>query len=485
MSLLFDLGSIWAGFAAVANVYANRPAVAAGETEWTYGRLFEEADAFRRLLDSEIGRSAVLFAPRNTPSSLAFLLGAIGSTALPLLADPAWKTAELAAVAQRCGARVAAIEADSDGPIGSESQVKRITLFKLGNAVEPVPVTDGTAFGRFTSGTTGFSRCLQFCDRAALAASAGWCEATQISAEDRILCLATLNNGLAFNTSIFSILLSGGVLAFHPGLLVRGSLSKTLAAVQPTILVAFPFAYELLASGKGDLRMPSTMRLAVSSAAPLSPEVRSKWAAETGLRICDYYGLAELGPCTFNDGSVPDSMGVALPGVSFAITSSGGEMVEPGASGQIRVRTQSMASGYLDLAEPDFASNLDEQNYYVTKDMGILTETGHLKLRGRLGELVNIAGRKIDPAEVAAVIRNIAGVGEVVVRREDDSARPFLAAYIESRTIRRADVVSFCTEHLAQYKIPQSITILPELPRSAAGKVSMGMLATTTEGSSK
>jgi acyl-CoA synthetase (AMP-forming)/AMP-acid ligase II len=90
---------------------------------------------------------------------------------------------------------------------------------------------------------------------------------------------------------------------------------------------------------------------------------------------------------------------------------------------------------------------------------------------------VNVAGRKIDPAEVEAVIRRMAGVREVVVRKEEDPTRPFLAAYIESSTVQRDHVVQFCSEHMAQYKIPQLITILPQLPRSAAGKISVGMIA--------
>jgi long-chain acyl-CoA synthetase len=475
----FAAESLWAAFEAAALAYANHPAVSIGDVEWTYCRLFDEADAFRRRLNRE-GNQVVLFVPRNTPDSLAFLLGATGSTSVPLLADPAWKTAELEAIAHRCGASMAACDSVTAQLLPSVARAEEqggIGIFKLANPSEPVPRRHDTSFGRFTSGTTGFSRCLQFCDQAALAAAEGWCGAANVCSDDRVLCLATLNNGLAFNTSIFSVLLSGGMLAFHPGMLVRGSLAKTMVMVEPTVFVAFPFAYELLASAKSDVWIPSTVRLAVSSAAPLSAGVRSKWEGDTGLRICDYYGLAEVGPCTFNDGSVPGSMGVPLRGVDFAVFNENGRVAATGETGRIRVKTRSMASAYLDSDPPDFASNLDERNYYVTKDTGLLTMDGRLELRGRVGQVVNIAGRKIDPAEVEAVIRRITGVREVVVRREEDPTRPFLAAYIESSTVQRDDVVQFCSEHMAQYKIPQLITILPQFPRSAAGKISLGMIA--------
>jgi acyl-coenzyme A synthetase/AMP-(fatty) acid ligase len=357
-----------------------------------------------------------------------------------------------------------------------------ITLSKVvlpRKQADAVPLRDDTAFGRFTSGTTGFSRCLQFRNQAALAAAASWCEATEISFRDRVLCLATLNNGLAFNTSIFSVLLSGGMLAFHQGMLMRRPLSKTLANVDPTILVSFPFVYELMAGRKSGNTKQRTLRLAVSSAAPLSEKVRIKWKEDTGLGICDYYGLAEVGPCTFNDGFVPHSVGVALNGVSFAITGEEGQEVNAGQAGQIRVKTNSMASDYLDRLQPSFTRNLDSRNYYITRDLGRLTSDNRLLLQGRIGRVVNVAGRKIDPAEIEAVIRQMSGVHDVVVQGEDHLGRMFLSAYIESSTVLRQEVVEFCASHIAQYKIPQRIVILPELPRSSAGKISLGRIAET------
>jgi acyl-coenzyme A synthetase/AMP-(fatty) acid ligase len=481
-ALQLSADSLWDAFRAAANHHSSRPAVSMAADVWSYGQLFTEADAIRRWIRSEVTGGPILFVPKNTQRSLAFLLGSIGSQRVPLFADPAWTGPELEGVIQRCGVSAAAWEGSP--PAGmrcltDESERGGIALFKVASSARnsnAVALRDDVAFGRFTSGTTGFSRCLQFRDQATLAATAGWCQATGMSFRDRVLCLATLNNGLAFNTSIFTILLSGGLLAFHQGMLLRGSLSKTLATVEPTILVSFPFVYELLFGANDCITQARTLRLAVSSAAPLSREVRLRWKKGTGLGICDYYGLAEVGPCTFNDGSVPNSVGVALPGVSFVITGRKGQQFDAGQTGQIRVKTNSMASDYLDNLQPRFSSNLDRQGYFITSDLGLITPDMRLLLQGRVGRIVNVAGRKIDPAEVETVIRQIPGVSDVMVRGENDLNRVYLAAYVESSTVLREDIVAFCAGRMAQYKIPQRIAILQALPRSSSGKISMGRM---------
>jgi long-chain acyl-CoA synthetase len=452
---------------------------------WTYGQLFDAADNCRRWLEAEVPSGPLLFLPRNTLSSLAFLLGSIGSGKVPLFGDTAWQVSEIEGVIQRCGVRAAAW----DGPLperlpglSAVSERGGLALLRVNApALHSAALRADTAFGRFTSGSTGFPRCLQFRDSATLAATGSWCQATEISSADRVLCLATLNNGLAFNTSIFTVLFAGGTLTFHEGLMVRTAVGRTLARTDPTILVAFPFAYELLTRSETFSASPS-LRLAVSSAARLPENVKESWLRQTSLRICDYYGLAEVGPCTFNDGTVSDSVGVPLPGVRVSITGDDGGELRPGETGQIRVSTRSMASAYLDDCTPDFASNLDERNYYVTKDRGLVSTNGRLALQGRIGRLVNVAGRKIDPSEVEALLRRMPGIREVVVRGEGGAERTFLAAYIESGSVTREDVVDFCLNQMAQYKVPQRIAIMPQLPRSSAGKVSVAGISAGMEG---
>jgi long-chain acyl-CoA synthetase len=469
----------------MAACYPTKPAVRRGEDVWSYEQLVSRIEEMRRWLSVAVAHGPILFVPRNTPASLAFLLAAMGSGKVPLLADPAWSAKELEGIVRRCAVRAIAWDGpctESAAWVGPPFLYEGIALYPIRmpeSEFASTALREDTVLGRFTSGTSGFAQCLQFRASAVLAAASSWRKAAGLSENDRVLCLATLNNGLAFNTSLLSLLLTGGTLVFHSGPLLASSVARTLSAVRPTVLVAFPLVYEMLADRK-DKRLDATgLRLAVSSAAPLPPAVRDWWRENTNLTICDYYGLAEVGPCTFNDGSVLDSVGVPLPGVSVRVTAEDGSVLPAGAVGRIRVQTQSMASDYLECSGNVFADNLDEHGCYVTRDLGLVTPRGHLVLHGRLGRLINMAGRKIDPSEVESALREMPGIQNVVVRAEETVERIILAAYLESTSVTREEVVEFCVGRLAQYKVPQKITILPQLPRSSAGKISLGRLEAT------
>jgi long-chain acyl-CoA synthetase len=477
--------AIWDALSEVTVRYRSKAAVCRGEEVWSYEQLWSRIEEMRHWLSAQITHGPVLFIPRNTPASLAFLLAAIGSGKVPLLADPAWSVRELEGIICRCAVRAIAWDGAAAASATweeSPSLCQGIALHRIAipeSELAPTALREDTVLGRFTSGTSGFAQCLQFRASAVLAAASSWRQGAGLSENDRVLCLATLNNGLAFNTSLLSLLLAGGTLVFHSGSLLASSVARTLSAVRPTVLVAFPLVYELLA-GRKDKRLDATgLRLAVSSAAPLAPAVRDWWRENMNLRICDYYGLAEVGPCTFNDGSVLDSVGRPLPGVTIRVTAEDGRVLPAGAVGRIRVQTQSMASDYLESSGNAFAANLDEHGCYVTRDLGQLTPEGHLVLRGRVGRLINIAGRKIDPSEVEAALRELPGVQNAVVRAEETPERTLLAAYLESTTVTREEVVHFCIGRLAQYKVPQKITVLAQLPRSSAGKISLGRLEAT------
>jgi long-chain acyl-CoA synthetase len=311
-----------------------------------------------------------------------------------------------------------------------------------------------------------------------LAAASTWRSAAGLAVTDRVLCLATLNNGLAFNTSLLPVLLGGGLIAFHAGRPIGSALVRCLEAVRPTVLVAFPFVYEQLQERAIRGRFPD-LRLAVSSAAPLRTSARDNFLANTGLPICDYYGLVEVGPGTYNDGRCPESLGTPLEGVSLRVTDVDGTELPVGTAGRLRIKTASMATAFLDDG-PSFATLLDDAGYYVTSDSGTLGLDGALRLGSRLDTLINVAGRKIAPSEVARVLGELAGVDAVVVRGEEHDGRTLVAAYLESQTVTKEQVVAFCQDRLAPYKIPQLIRIVSKLPRSATGKVSANRLESLT-----
>jgi long-chain acyl-CoA synthetase len=473
---LFSSPTIAEAVARAFVAFGDRPAVSLGDETWTYHRLGRAIRAAQSALAAAAG--PVLYAPANSPQAVATIFGAIAAGRVPVLPDPTWTDGERAEVARRCAIRTVLAESALTAPwltgprrLDTDGDLFFHDVAFPDGAPDDVAPRPTTAVCRFTSGTTGFSRCLEFTDAAVLAAAWGFWDAVRYRPDDVVLCLATLNNGLAFNTSLLTVLLAGAHLVFHRGPLIPSALAATTRRFQPTALVAFPFVYDALAAGCH--RLDATrLRLALSSAAPLKPESAAPFLAGHGVPVCNYYGLVEAGPCTFNDGHVLGSVGKRLAGVDFKIL--------PGADGEagrLCVRSAAMASGFLDRRGPSLATLLDDDGYYVTSDLADLHADGHLILRGRIGRLMNIEGRKVDPREVETVIRSVGGVTDAVVRDETASGRVLIAAYVESGSIAPDKLRAVLCAHLAPYKRPQRIRVLPRFPRSAAGKVLIGQLA--------
>jgi acyl-CoA synthetase (AMP-forming)/AMP-acid ligase II len=111
-----------------------------------------------------------------------------------------------------------------------------------------------------------------------------------------------------------------------------------------------------------------------------------------------------------------------------------------------------------------------------------------LRLLGRLDGLINVKGKKVDPAEVEAVLSALAGVLEVVVlgvpSRVDGSQTVRAVVACPPGTLSAEDVVAFCRARLAEHKVPRSIRFLPEIPRNARGKVDRAVLVDAAEDAS-
>lgn len=468
---------------AAAREHGDKPAVVDSTgAGYSYQEFLAAIEAGAQWFRDRDPRPPVLLVPGNGPDDVVALYAAITSGSVPLVADKTWTADECARIAEATGASAVLSSVDSAldraAMSGSDSPWPKMWWAELGPTPENQRLA-GIGFGRFTSGTTGMPRCLGFTQQAAVNAAQAWRRSAELTSRDVVLCLATLNNGLAFNTSLMSVFLSGATLVLHAGRPLPSSIARSIRNVAPTVLTAFPFVFDGLVRAGSDIGRG--LRLSVSSAAPLSPETATAWQELTGLRICDYYGLAEVGPVTFNDSTAPGSVGVPLHGVEIVIEGVEGVGEENDGRGRVLVRTASMASRYLDELEPAFADSLTPEGFLRSKDLGRLDEVGRLWLVGRLGQVVNVAGRKIDPTEVANVIRALPGVTEVVVRGEQSSQGELLAAYVESTSVDRARVVEHCRGQLAVYKLPQRITIVEKLPRTSAGKINSTALSTIGE----
>ncbi|MFJ2773883.1 class I adenylate-forming enzyme family protein [Streptomyces sp. NPDC087300] len=428
----------------------------------------------------------------NSVGYVTAYVALLRSGCVPFLIDASLGATELGMIVEDCGLDLL-LHDDVPGPPelpGADTEavgaVEGLRLTRVrGGGPRPELLPD-TEVCRFTSGSTGRPSCIEFSARAVERAARNWTEGTGLTRSDGIACFAALSNGLAFNTSLLSAFLVGARLHLSQGLPTAGRVTRLLEKTGASRLVGFPALYEsVVRRGSGDPGTAAAVRrlnLAISSAAPLRPEVRARFTELTGVPVSDYYGTAETGPLTFAAGTGPltfaagtgaggsTGLGVPLPGVTLRA----GESAERPVA--ITVRSESMGSRYLN-APGVFESRLDEAGFYRTGDTGYLGADG-LVLTGRTNRMINVAGRKIDPVEVGAVLREVPGVRDaVVLEAADRRGDPVVAAvYVGDTGVTDAVLRGHVAARLAPYKAPALLRSVPRIPCGSTGKPSLTAL---------
>jgi long-chain acyl-CoA synthetase len=223
-----------------------------------------------------------------------------------------------------------------------------------------------------------------------------------------------------------------------------------------------PFLFEyLLGSPLPDGWPPSLTRL-VSAGAPLQPATIGAFHDRFGIKIHSFYGSSETGGITFDGDDEIDGSGTVgrpLPGVTVAVRDS-----------RIHVRSAAVSSGYVDERADGFVDG-----GFVTGDCGEWDRRGRLLLRGRVSSFVNVAGRKVQPGEVEAVLRAMPGVADARVVAAPDPRRgqqivACIVADLPASSITTISVRRYCAERLASYKVPRAIVFVERIPLTARGK---------------
>lgn len=202
----------------------------------------------------------------------------------------------------------------------------------------------------------------------------------------------------------------------------------------------------------------------------LLPAHLARAGSEKGLKLMNIYGLTEAGPCAvtgwIGESSVGKDDAVAIGHVREGIS------VRLSKDGEIQIRGAAVGGFYIDArgARP----MVDAEGWFATGDVGFV-EDGVMYLSGRSSEFMNIGGMKVHPAEIEDTVVQMPGVRAcAVVSRTHSAFGEVLVAYVEldaSRVLKKTEIVRYCKQTLARYKVPREIVFVQSLPRSAVGKI--------------
>ncbi|HUR52390.1 MAG TPA: AMP-binding protein [Mycobacteriales bacterium] len=346
---------------------------------------------------------------------------------------------------------------------------------------EPVGGGEDLAVLLYTSGTSGRAKGAMLTHRALLAnlEQTAAIDPPVVTSDDVVLLVLPLFHVYGLNGAL-------GMVAKHgaTGVLVERfdpvSTLEEIRRSQVTNVVGAPpmwVAWSLLPD-VGDAF--SSVRLALSGAAPLPAEVLHRVLDVTGHHVFEGYGLTETAPVLTSTlmSEVPkaSSIGRPVPGVELRLLDLDGREVDEDDPGEVVVRGPNLFSGYW----PDGADGPDEDGWFATGDVAVLDDDGDLHLVDRRRELVLVSGFNVYPREVEEVIATHPEVEEVAVL---GVPHPYTGQSVKALVVRTqgssltADaVIAHAAASLARFKCPTVVEMVDELPHTATGKVSKGRL---------
>jgi long-chain acyl-CoA synthetase len=317
----------------------------------------------------------------------------------------------------------------------------------------------------YTSGTTGSPKLVMLSHRALLAHLENV----------RPLNIVDANSVVAAHLPMFGIfglnaVVGGWAMAGATLVVCNGGASEVVDVVEAEGVTNLPVSPALLHGLLHLDRLPErlrTVRTVVAAGAPLSPSLASRFADRTGLRIDRGYGLTEAAPgvSATLGGELHGQghVGRPLPGVTVRI----GDGADDSEPAEIAIKGDNLFSGYWPRGEgapgPD--------GWFSTGDLGYLRD-GELFLVDHAGDLIEVNGFHVYPAEIEEVIASLPGVTTVaVLGRTQPSGGQDVVAFVVAPGLSEADVVEHCSRWLAKFKRPAEVRMRDELPVNATGKV--------------
>jgi long-chain acyl-CoA synthetase len=474
----------------------DKQALAYGETNPDDSLDWSEIDAGADAVASGLERfgvrpgDRVAIAMPNIPHFIYSFYGAvrIGAVAVPL--NIMLTAAEVATILEDSGAKVVlaagsfgdqvAAAASKGSSIEKVVTVEEWSQFeKPDGPVASVGGDDDLAVLAYTSGTTGVPKGAMLSHANLLANLDQQMSIPEDTVREDDVILLSLPFFHIFGLNVpLGLMVKNGA----SGVLIeRFDPVPTLRFIEErkiTVLCGAPPMYVAWANTPGaDQYDLSSVRLAISGAAPLEEEVIRNFRALFGLEIDEGYGLTETSPTLTSNRMVPNpregSVGKAIPGVELRIVDGAGNDVELGDPGEIIVKGPNVFRGYWH--DDEATEQVFVDGWFRTGDVAVKDDDGFIYLVDRKKDMVIVSGFNVYPSEVEqALLRNPKVKDAAVIGVPHEYRGETIRAYVvlaPQEESSEKELLADVATRLARFKLPESIEIVDELPRLLSGKV--------------
>ncbi len=491
-----------------AEEFPNALALVGGSRRISYAKFSEEVDhlsAFLHFLGVRPGDNVCLYLP-NSIEFLAsyFAIWRLGATAVPV--NYMWKREELGYVVKDSGSAV--ILTDSQRFVmveGLRSENRRIRhvvdVESVAKKEGIYPIPDPALVKEhqcaviiYTSGTTGRPKGAMLSHHNILSNIASCSLAISFSRKDRVPCLLPLFHSFGLTVCALTPVAVGARIVFvNPAQGVK-AIVKGLIKERATILVGIPPLFSIMADAKLPklprflIRWILPIRVAISGSSALDPGIIERFQNKYGIPLLEGYGLTEASPVvSLNPISAPRSGSVGLPikDVEVKIVDEHGQECPAGRVGEILVKGPNVMLGYY--RRPLETRETIRNGWLRTGDLGYKDRDGYIYIVGRKKEMIIVRGLNVYPREVEAVLNKLPGVKEsavVGVKHRTKGEVPYAFVVLKKGwDLSPREIQAYLKSKLADYKVPQRIILLDELPKNTLRKVQKDrLLAMLKEG---
>lgn len=471
---------------------------AINEVEISFAQLRTAVQSVARLVHSNgvAPGDSVAFAMNNSCSCalvvLGIMYGGYRATAINLVSGPA----TIAYVLEHSEAKLIVTEAKQQALLENALSINQCVLpsividtsnvkeflnersepFELS---EPDYQSDGLLM--YTSGTTGQPKGVLLSHANLLAGGENTRLAHDLKPEDRALCVLPLYHINGLTVTIMGPLVSGGSVVLP----TRFSVSRFWPLINQygcTWFSVVPTQISYLLHAPVDESDPTpgqtSLRFGRSASAPLSPEVQQNFEARFGVPIIETMGLTETTAPILSNPLPPGVRKIGSPGIAFGdevlITDKDLNEVARNVEGEIMVRGTNVMKAYF--KNPTATKDaLTASGWLRTGDLGKQDDDGYIFVTGRLKELIIKGGENIAPREIDEALYKHPAVIEAAAFAcpcTDFGQRVEAAVSIGPDTdLSESKLLEFCRPHLGDFKMPDKIHFLEELPKGPSGKI--------------
>ncbi len=349
-------------------------------------------------------------------------------------------------------------------------------------AVQPNDLSDIL----FTSGTTGNPKGVMTEHSQNLRTFDAWSSIVGLREGDRYLVVNPFSHSFGYKAGWMSCLMKGAT-AMPQAVFDVPAVLDRIAAESVSVLPGPPALYQsILANPRLAEYDISSLRLAVTGAAPVPVELVHRMRRELGFEtVVTAYGLTEVSGmatiCRSEDDAetISTTSGRAIDGVEVRCVDPEGSEAPRGEPGEIVVRGYNVMRGYFE--DPLATSEtIDGEGWLHTGDVGVMDERGYLRITDRIKDMFIMGGFNCYPAEIENLLFNHPEVAQAAVigvpdERMGEVGMAFVLP-VAGADPNPSEIVAWCKENMANYKVPRYVEIVEALPVNASNKVTKFVL---------